>query len=79
MGKEVRSASWLKMMAYNGACPRSYVASAIHRLSYADWPLRDPGYKIQVENVNSSTKSHMSHPVSWFCADNLSIFGMLSN
>ena len=35
---EVRSASWLKVMAQNGACPRSCVASAFRRLSCADSP-----------------------------------------
>jgi hypothetical protein len=34
---ELKSASWLKMMALNGACPRSYVASAVGRLFCADW------------------------------------------
>jgi hypothetical protein len=29
-----------------GPCPRSSIASAAHLLSYADWSLRDPGYKI---------------------------------
>ena len=30
---ELRSASWIQMKARTGACPRSYVASAVCRLS----------------------------------------------
>jgi hypothetical protein len=43
---ELRSVSWLKMKAQNGACPRSYIVSAIFRLSCSDCSLRDPGYKM---------------------------------
>jgi hypothetical protein len=43
---ECRSPSWLKIKALDGACPRSYVASAVCVLSCADWSLRDLGYKI---------------------------------
>ena len=36
-----------EMIARNGVCPRSYVASAICRLSYANWALKDSEYKIR--------------------------------
>ena len=42
---ELRSASWLKMMAWNGFCPRRYVDSAVCMLSCADLTLKDLGYK----------------------------------
>jgi hypothetical protein len=42
---ELRTASWLKMMAQNGACPRSYVAS-ICSLSFIARSLKDPGYRM---------------------------------
>jgi hypothetical protein len=43
---ELSSASWLKMKAQKGPCPRSYVASVASMLSCTDWSLRDPGYKM---------------------------------
>jgi hypothetical protein len=36
-------AFWLKMKDEKGPCPRSYVASAAHSLSYAHWTLWDLG------------------------------------
>jgi hypothetical protein len=45
-GLELSSASWLKIKAGKLACPRSYVASAVCELSWADWSLRDQGYKL---------------------------------
>jgi hypothetical protein len=45
-GLELSSASWLKMKAQRGPCPRSYVVSAACTLSWSDWSLRDLGYKM---------------------------------
>jgi hypothetical protein len=45
-GLELSSASWLKMKAQNGPCPRSYVPSAARTLSFTDWSLWDLGYKM---------------------------------
>jgi hypothetical protein len=68
MGKEsryleLRSASWVKMRARNGACPRSYVASAVYRLSCPHWSLRDQGYKMALspaQMVIALPGSHLS-------------------
>jgi hypothetical protein len=45
-GLELSYASWLKMTAQKGHCPRSYVASVACMLSWADWSLWDQRYLI---------------------------------